>query len=92
VPTAHGLIKDRDRNLVVVIVVEDDEVLNHDLMPLAESPPPAARYGVPVRSKRSSTVHKTVAPPCTLSTTWFVLKSTTSTNLRGSLMESGSAP
>jgi hypothetical protein len=47
---------------------------------------------VPVRSKRSSTVYKPVAPPCTLSTTWFVLTSMTLPNLRGNLMESRSAP
>jgi hypothetical protein len=53
---------------------------------------PLARYGVSVRSKRSSTVHKLVAPPCTLSMTWFVPTTKMSPNLRGSLMEFGSAP
>jgi hypothetical protein len=47
---------------------------------------------VPVQLKRSSTVHKPVAPPRTLSMNWFILTSTTLLNLRGSLMESGSAP
>jgi hypothetical protein len=32
VPMAHSLIKDRDRNLVVAIVVKDDEVAGHDLV------------------------------------------------------------
>jgi hypothetical protein len=32
VPMLHSFIKDRDRNLVVTIVVEDDEVAGHDLV------------------------------------------------------------
>jgi hypothetical protein len=43
VPMAHGLIEDRDRNLVVAIIVEDEEVPGHDLVPLAEPPPPAGQ-------------------------------------------------
>jgi hypothetical protein len=43
VPTTHGLIEDRDHNLVVVIVVEDDEVPDHDLVPLTEPPLPAGK-------------------------------------------------
>jgi hypothetical protein len=35
VPMAHGLIEDRDRNLVVTIVVEDEEMPGHNLVPLA---------------------------------------------------------
>jgi hypothetical protein len=36
-------MEDRDRNLVVTVVVEDDEVSIYDLMPLAEPPPPAGQ-------------------------------------------------
>jgi hypothetical protein len=44
---AHGLIEDRDRNLVVAIVVEDNKVAGHDLVVLAEPPPPAGQvWGV----------------------------------------------
>jgi hypothetical protein len=77
---------------VLAVIVEDDKVPGHDLVPLANLLHPLARYGVPVPSKRSSTVHKPVAPPRTLGMTWFVSTSTTLLNLWGSLMKSGSAP
>jgi hypothetical protein len=31
VPTVHDLIEDRDRNLVLAVVVEDDEVPGHNI-------------------------------------------------------------
>jgi hypothetical protein len=43
VPTTHGLIEERDNNLVVAIIVEDDEIPDHDLVPLSEPPPPAGQ-------------------------------------------------
>jgi hypothetical protein len=43
VPMTHGLIEDRDRNMVLTVVVEDDEVPGHDLVPLAEPPLPAGQ-------------------------------------------------
>jgi hypothetical protein len=55
--TAHGLIEDRDHNLVLVIVVEDNEVPGHVLCRWQNLLLLLARYGVPVRSKRSSKVH-----------------------------------
>jgi hypothetical protein len=43
VPTAHGQIEDRDRNLVLAVVVEDDEVAGHDLVALTEPSPPVGQ-------------------------------------------------
>jgi hypothetical protein len=43
VSTAHGLIEDRERNLVVTVIVEDDEVASHDLVALAEPPLPVGQ-------------------------------------------------
>jgi hypothetical protein len=40
-PTAHVLIKDGDRKLIVIVEVEDEEVAGHDVVPLAEPPSPA---------------------------------------------------
>jgi hypothetical protein len=86
---AHVLIEDDDRNLMVTVKVEDEEVVPCRWQNLLH---PLARYGVPVRSKRSFVGHMPVEPPCTHSTTWFVLMSTTLPNLRASLTESWSAP
>jgi hypothetical protein len=56
-PPAHGLIEDRDRDPVTAVVVEDDEVAGHDLVPLEEPPPPAGQV------RRASAVEEELRAP-----------------------------
>jgi hypothetical protein len=59
VPTTHGLIEDRDHQLVVAIVLEDEEVPCHDLVAMVEPPPLASQ----VMSTHASVLVDSVGPP-----------------------------
>jgi hypothetical protein len=39
----HGVVEDRDGERVVAVVVKDEEVAGHDLVLLAEPPPPTGQ-------------------------------------------------
>jgi hypothetical protein len=85
VAKAHGLIKDRDGERVLPVVVEDEEVSGHGCARPHDAiePPPASEVHCARAVEEDPAVHTPLAPSCTRSRTCSCQSSTTDANLRG---------